>query len=270
MGDFIVKHSTNGVWYGEFASLSAQAIQHGISTRLGGRSSAPYASLNLGLHVGDDTGATWQNRQAFCQALGLSAEHAVTADQVHGSVVYQVTAQDAGRGSRHYHEAITGTDALITNVPGIPLMLFFADCVPVIIADPVQKAIGISHAGWKGTVAKIGQKTLLAMMEQYNTNPADCLVGIGPSIGPCCYEVNKPVINKLQENFSRWQELATPAGEHWHLDLWEANRQQLKETGVLDENISLSGVCTACNTQIFYSHRAEAGRTGRIGAVIAL
>lgn len=270
MGDFIVKHNTNGVWHGEFASFSAKGIKHGISTRLGGQSSAPFTSLNLGLHVGDDTEVTWQNRQAFCQALGLAADHAVTADQVHGTVVYQVTARDAGRGSRHYHEAIQGTDALITNVPDIPLLLFFADCVPVIIFDPVQNAIGISHAGWKGTVAKIGQKTLLAMKQQYQTNPADCLVGIGPSIGPCCYEVDAVVINSLQANFSRWQELVNPAGEHWHLNLWQANHQQMREIGVLDENISISGICTACNTQIFYSHRAEAGRTGRIGAVIAL
>lgn len=270
MGDFILKHSTNGVWFGEFTILSAQGIKHGISTRLGGQSTLPFASLNLGLHIGDDAEAAWKNRQAFCHAVGLPAEKVITAEQVHGDMVQQVFLQDAGRGAQHYHESIKGTDALITNVPELPLMLFFADCVPVIIFDPVGKAIGISHAGWKGTVAKIGQKTVLAMQEQYNTNPADCLVGIGPSIGPCCYEVDEFVIEKLQASFCNWEELVTPSGDHWQLNLWEANRQQLREIGIADDNISVSGICTACNTQIFYSHRAEAGRTGRIGAIIAL
>ncbi|HWR42423.1 peptidoglycan editing factor PgeF [Sporomusa sp.] len=270
MGEFVLKHSANGVWYGEFASFYAKGIKHGISTRLGGQSTAPFASLNLGLHVGDDAETAWHNRQAFCQAVGLPAEKVVTAEQVHGAVVQQVTLQDAGRGARHYHESIKGTDALITNVPGLPLMLFFADCVPVIILDPVSKAIGVSHAGWKGTVAKIGQQTVLAMQQQYNTNPADCLVGIGPSIGPCCYEVDEVVINKLRASFNKWEELVTPRGDRWQFNLWEANRQQLREIGIADNNISVSGICTACNTQIFYSHRAEAGRTGRIGAIIAL
>ncbi|HWR08129.1 peptidoglycan editing factor PgeF [Sporomusa sp.] len=270
MNDFIVKHSTNGVWYGEFPGLSARGIKHGVSTRLGGQSIAPFTSLNLGLHIGDDAEATWHNRQAFCHALGLPAEKAVTAEQVHGDVVQQVTLQDAGRGAQHYHESIKGTDALITNIPGLPLMLFFADCVPVLIFDPIHNAIGISHAGWKGTVAKIGQKTVLAMQQQYNTNPADCLAGIGPSIGPCCYEVDEFVLNKLQAGFNNWEELVTPSGNRWNLNLWEANRQQLKEIGIIDDNISVSGICTACNTQIFYSHRAEAGCTGRIGAIISL
>lgn len=270
MGDFVLKHSANGVWFGEFTTLSAQGIKHGISTRLGGQSLAPFDSLNLGLHVGDDAETVWKNRQAFCHAVGLSAKKIVTAEQVHGDRVKEIFLQDAGRGAQHYSEAIKGTDALITNVPDLPLMLFFADCVPVLIFDPIGKAIGISHAGWKGTVAKIGQKTVLAMQEQYSTNPADCLVAIGPSIGPCCYEVDAYVIEKLQANFENWKTLVTLKDEHWQFNLWEANRQQLIEIGITESNISVSGICTACNTQIFYSHRAEAGNTGRLGAIISL
>ena len=271
MGEFVLKHSANGVWYSEFSSLAAQGIKHGISSRLGGQSTAPFTSLNLGLHTGDDAGVVWANRQAFCQAVGLPAGKVVAAEQVHGDKIQQATWQDAGRGARHYHDSIKDTDALITNVPTLPLMLFFADCVPVLIVDPVAKAIGISHAGWKGTVAKIGQKTVLAMQQHYNTNPADCLVGIGPSIGPCCYQIDELVLNKLQANFVNWRDLTSPSdGHHWQLDLWNANRQQLEEIGVLDSNISISGICTACNKEIFFSHRAEAGGTGRIGAVITL
>ena len=270
MGEFVLKHSQNGVWYGLFTEFAARGIKHGVSTRLGGRSVQPFTSLNLGLHTGDDAETVWHNRQAFCQALGLTADKAVTAEQVHGDVVRLVTETDAGRGARHYQEAISGTDALITNVPDLPLMLFFADCVPVLIVDPVAKAIGISHAGWKGTVAKIAQKTVIAMQQSYNTKPANCLVGIGPSIGPCCYEVDEMVISKLRSGFSKWNELAAPCADCWQLNLWEANRQQLLEIGVQDRNITVSGICTAENTPVFFSHRAENGRTGRIGAGISL
>lgn len=270
MGEFMIKQSGSKVWYGIFTDFAAAGIQHGISTRLGGRSEAPFAGLNLGLHTGDVAAAVWHNRQLFCQAVGVSPDKAVTAEQVHGDVVQAVTAADAGRGARVYQEAIQGTDALITNEPGLPLLLFFADCVPVLIFDPVARAIGLSHAGWKGTVANIAQKTVLAMQRQYNTNPADCLVGIGPSIGPCCYEVDEAVLRKLQTNFSCWDKLVTPHKDRWQLNLWEANREQLKAIGIPDRQITVSSVCTADNTAMFFSHRAENGRTGRIGAIISL
>ncbi len=270
MGEFVLKLGGNKVWYGIFTSFAARGIQHGISTRLGGYSTAPFASLNLGLHVEDKPEVVWHNRQLFCQAVGLEPDKVVTTEQIHGDVVRLVTAADAGHGCRHYHEAIKGTDALITNTPGLPLMLFFADCVPVLIADPVSRAIGISHAGWKGTVAKIAQKTVLAMQQQFNTNPADCLIGIGPSIGSCCYEVDEAVVSKLKTGFRQWEKLVTPKQGRWLLNLWEANREQLKEIGVEDNNITISQVCTADNTEIFFSHRNECGHTGRFGAIISL
>lgn len=270
MGDFVLKQSVNKIWYGLFTSFTAAGIRHGISTRLGGDSPAPFASLNLGLHTGDDAEAVWHNRQSFCQAVGVSADRAVTAQQVHGDVVRLVTGAHAGRGARCYNQSIEGTDALITNVPDLPLLLFFADCVPVLIADPVAGAIGVSHAGWKGTVAKIAQKTVLAMQREFNTKPSDCLIGIGPSIGPCCYEVDEAVMNKLRTAFLDWEQLVTPKGDRWQLNLWEANRQQLQEIGVAGANITVSQICTADNTPLFFSHRAEKGLTGRIGAIISL
>jgi hypothetical protein len=169
-----------------------------------------------------------------------------------------------------YQTAIPDTDALITAEQGIPLMLFFADCVPVLIFDPVGKAVAAVHAGWKGTVASIGQKAVLAMQERFGTRPEDCLAAIGPSIGPCCYEVDQPVVEALEQAFPWWEDLIIPRGERWMLDLWEANRRQLEAIGVHKRNIEISGVCTSCNTELFYSHRAEKGKTGRFGAIISL
>lgn len=271
MNDFVLCHATHGVWFGVFSHFDAVGIRHGFSTRFGGVSEPPFNSLNLGVKTADQKERVVANRKRFCDAVGVAFAHVVTAQQVHGDRIAIVAAADRGRGHADYTAAIAGTDALITNVPGVPLMLFFADCVPVLIADPIQKAIGVSHAGWKGTVAKIAQKTVLAMQAHFGTRPGDCLVGIGPSIGPCCYEVDRTVIDPLSQNFSEWQKLVSPrSADHWQLNLWEANRVQLLEIGVLPENIVISGICTACNTALFYSHRAEKGQTGRMGALITL
>ncbi|VBB06199.1 multi-copper polyphenol oxidoreductase laccase [Lucifera butyrica] len=270
MQKFFLQQADNGVWFGMFPHLLRKGIVHGISTRLGGTSLPPYATLNLGLHVGDDAERVRENRQRFCQALEIEAERVVNAEQVHGDKVFLVTDRETGRGARDYAGAIKGADALITNSPNVPLMLFFADCVPVLIVDPIHRAVGISHAGWKGTVAKIAQKTVLAMQRHFATTAADCLVGIGPSIGPCCYEVDEVVLSKLKENFIAWRDLVEPSGERWRLDLWQANRLQLEEIGVPSGQIVISEVCTNCNTELFFSHRGEKGCTGRIGAVVML
>jgi hypothetical protein len=270
VGVFTVRHSPNKVWYGTFSHFDKLGIRHGVSSRLHGASSAPFFSLNLGLHTGDDAKSVIINRRLFCQAVGVEFDNVVTADQVHGAQVAVITEADAGKGVQCYDNALRGTDALITNIADIPLMLFFADCVPVLIVDPVRKAVGISHAGWKGTVAKIAQKTVLTMQEQYGTKPSDCLIGIAPSIGLCCYEINDVVLDKLKEQFTYWEQLIVPHGERYRLDLWQANVMQLTEIGIASNNITVSNVCTACNKEMFFSYRAEGGCTGRIGAVISL
>jgi len=270
MNCFTVQHRSNRVWYGTFPHFAEHYIKHGVSTRLGGASVMPFASLNLGLHTGDDADAVKKNRKLFCDAVGVELDRVVTAEQIHGTKVAVVGEKDAGKGAIKYDEAVVGADALITNIPNLPLLLFFADCVPVLIVDPVHKAIGVSHAGWKGTVGRIAQKTVLAMQENFGTNPADCLVGIAPSIGPCCYEVDQMVVAQLKQNCTKWSELLTTHGSKWRLDLWLANQMQLEEIGVPTANIVVSKVCTACNTELFFSYRAEKGRTGRIGAIISL
>ncbi|MCE5286904.1 MAG: peptidoglycan editing factor PgeF [Pelosinus sp.] len=266
---FTLKHK-NGIWYGTFQHLTDAKIKHGISARLGGVSKVPYATLDLGLHTGDDKAAVRENRGRFFQALELDLTKAATCEQVHADRIAIVTEEDAGKGAEVYEEALQGIDALITNVKDLPLLLFFADCVPILIVDPVHRAIGLSHAGWKGTVAKIGQKTILAMQQHFATKPEDCLVGIAPSIGPCCYEVDDVVAEKVKAAFPYWEDLLTPQGRRWRLNLWKTNQRQLEDIGVNPKNIAVSQVCTSCNKELFFSYRAEQGVTGRIGAVISL
>ena len=271
MSKFYLKRASNGVWFGQFVHLAHRGLLHGISTRLGGLSDSPFATLNLGLKTGDDPEKVRHNRRLFAQAVGADIDNAVTCQQVHGDHIHIVTAADAGRGALDHAVAVPATDALATAAAGVPIMLFFADCVPVLVYDPVRRAAAISHAGWKGTVARIAAKTVLAMADTFGTRPADCLVGIGPSIGPCCYEVDQPVIDALSQSFCEtWQHFVVPRGDRWMLDLWQTNHAQLEEIGVPRDAIAIGGVCTSCNTALFYSHRKEKGQTGRLGALISL
>ncbi len=271
MNEFYLKKSSNNIWYGIFSQFYQAGIRHGISTRLGGISAAPYMSLNLGLHVGDDPENVGTNRQLLCDAVGVKYNSVVSAQQVHKDTVAIVSSADSGKGAAEYKDALCETDALITDSPDVPLLLLYADCVPIIFFDPVKRVIGVAHAGWKGTVAQIAVKTLRAMQECFGSKSADCLVGIGPSVGPCCYEVDQGVIIPLQNNCNKWENAVTVHGErHWMLNLWEVNRRQLLENGVFEANISVAEVCTACNKELFYSYRAESGLTGRLGALISL
>lgn len=259
-----------GITFGQFQHFAEHQLKHGISTRMGGQSKGPFNSLNLGLHVHDESQAVITNRRRFCKAVNVPFDQTVTAEQVHGSEIMVATSDMAGKGMTKYEESICQSDALITNCPDLPLMLCFADCVPLLFYDPVKQAIGISHAGWKGTVGKIGQKTVAKMTQEFGTNPEDCLVGIGPSIGPCCYEIDEFVLIQFQKAFSWWARVVKPSGKKWSLNLWEANRQQLLDGGILPDHILVSQVCTASNLDQYFSYRAENGRTGRIAAIISL
>lgn len=270
--EFLLQKADNEVWYGFFPALRDAGIRHGISTRLGGISEQPFATLNLGLHTGDQQDRVVENRKRFAAAVGVNFDKVVTAEQVHGDRIAVVTDLHAGSGAVIYEQALSGVDALVTNCKGLPLMLFFADCVPVLIADPMHQAIGISHAGWKGTVSQIAARTVAQMTASFQTVPADCLAAIGPSIGPCCYEIDEHVISRLKTMGDYWPQLVKESLEdnRWMLNLWEANRRQLLMAGLKSANIYSSEVCTVCNVHSFFSYRAEQGHTGRIGAVIEL
>ncbi|ADL12388.1 peptidoglycan editing factor PgeF [Acetohalobium arabaticum] len=253
----------------EFADTDL--VTHAFSTRLGGISKGDFAELNLGFHTGDRTENVLKNRQRLCDELEIDYRQLVAGEQVHSDNIEIVTEADRGKGAVEYRDSIPETDALITNQRDVVLTSYYADCVPVIILDPVKEVAALAHGGWKGTVKKIGQKTVLKMKQEFGSEPEDILVGIGPSIGSCCYEVDDYVIKPLSQSVDYWEELVIKTGDNsWKLDLWQANSRQLQDIGVLKENIIVSEICTACNTDKLYSYRAESGTTGRMASLIKL
>jgi len=271
----LLRHQINSLVYYRFANYASHdEVLHGVFTRLGGVSPSPCESLNVGHLVGDDHELVEANHDLIYQALGISRGDVVTAHQVHGSRVALVGPEDRGR-------VIPATDALITDAPGVALMLRFADCLPVLLYDPVRRAVGLAHAGWKGTVKGIAAKTASAMVEAYGSRPADIVAGLGPCIGPCCYQVGTEVIELVKARFNHWQELLQSQRDgSAHFDLWEANRRQLAELGApplsppklggRKGGIEASQLCTACRADEFFSHRAEEGRTGRFAVILGM
>ncbi len=239
-------------------------LAHGIFTRHGGVSAAPWASLNLGGNVGDSPAAVRRNHELMYEALGVDESRTCSVWQVHSADV--ILADNPVRGRRWLALA----DAMVTDRPGTPLSMRFADCVPLLFHDPVRRVIGMAHAGWRGTVQGVGANTVRTMVEAYGCKPADIQAGIGPSIGPECYQVGEEVVTAVEDYFGTVDGLIRrdPRDGTAYLDLWAANRLDLQRAGV--EQIEVAGVCTAAHTDEFYSHRAEQGRTGRFGAVIAL
>ncbi len=264
MKSFIIKNNNN-IWYGTFPALEQAGFLNACSCRLHGESDIVEGTLNLALHVGDDEKKVLRNRKAFAEAIGVDAKAFTTCQQVHGSKVALVTEELIGSGAIDFANTIGETDALITNLPNVPLLLFYADCVPVLLADLKSGAVGLAHAGWRGTVAAIGVKTLAAMREAFGTKPEDVLVAIGPSIGACCYEVDDFVRDQAAgyEKF-----FAAKGGGKYQLDLWGMNVEQLVDAGVPKQNISVAGVCTNDNKELFCSYRAEQGKTGRMGVCL--
>jgi len=245
-------------------------IMHGFSTRIGGVSEGEYNSLNLGLKTEDSKNNVGINIEKFASAVGVDYKSLVISDQIHSDVIKVVNREDKGKG--YYKERdFNGIDGLVTNIKGIALMTIFADCVPIFFVDPIKKAIGVSHAGWKGTRTKIGKKTVKVMIDEYDSNPKDIIAVIGPSIGKCCYEVDKRVIDEFSSSFEDTSTfISRKEKDKYNLNLWKANHITLEEVGLLNENIVISDICTGCNTDLFYSYRKEHGNTGRMGAIIQL
>lgn len=268
----LVSGQLNNLWIGKFSIFPDDVFVHGISTRHGGVSQGALDSLNLGLHVNDKVENVKKNREKFFAGLGLKLSIGVSCQQVHGFGIAKVTKEQAGRGMYAYEDSIPGMDALTTNERALPLMLYFADCTPIMLADPIKKVIGVAHGGWKGTVKSIGRKTVELMVKEYGCRPADILAGIGPTIGACCYEVGSEVAEQFQEAFPNFaQEILTKStDEKFHLDLAKTNKLQLMEAGLAEEKIDVANVCTACNNRQFFSYRADGGRTGRIAAVLSI
>lgn len=243
--------------------LFDQSLTHAVFTRQGGVSPEPWAALNLGSMVGDDLERVRENRRRALATLKCDMASVYEVWQVHGIAV---AIANAPRPPKYPH---LQADAILTDKPGLTLMMRFADCVPILLHDPVRKVVGIAHAGWMGTVRGTVRFAVEAMQKRYGSKPADILAAIGPSIGPDHYEVGPDVTLQVKQSFgSDASDLLSFSTGSMKFDLWTANRLLLQQAGV--SQIDVAGLCTACDTGNWYSHRAEQGRTGRFGAIIAL
>jgi hypothetical protein len=246
---------------------AAPGFAHAFSTRRGGVSAGAYASLNLGLGVGDHAAAVHENRRRFFATVGVPSDRSVRARQAHGSAVLVVDRSLAGglRLSSGPAGGPAGFDALVTDVPGLALTVSTADCLPILIADPRRRAVAAVHAGWRGTVRRVAERAVAALRERYGTDPHDCVAALGPGIRGCCYEVDAPVIEPLSASLPDWRAcVRVKEGDRWDLDLAAANRRILEAAGVPPAAIHDAGLCTACRRDLFFSYRRDGERTGRM------
>ena len=262
----------NGVPYISYRILDdIPWLKNAVSTRLGGVSKDYLASMNLGFNRGDLDENVIRNHEIFANVIGVNPKNIVTGNQTHTTNVKVVTKDDCGKGiyrDRNY----TDIDGLITNEKGIVLATYYADCVPLLIVDTKNKAIGLSHSGWRGTVGKIGKVTIERMGELYGTKPEDIVACIGPSICQKCYEISEEVAVQFKEAFpDNIKEILIDKGNgKYQLDLWECNRNNFKEAGVLPENIKVTDICTCHNTDVLFSHRGHNGKRGNLGAFLSI
>ena len=263
----------NGVtWLTYPAFEKIPGIVHGFSTRLGGVSQGIYESMNLSFTRGDEEEAVFENYRRISEAIGFLPEDIVCSDQTHTTNVRRVGRADRGKGivkARDY----TDVDGLITNAPGIVLATFYADCVPLFFVDPKNRAIGLSHSGWRGTVGKIGKVTVEAMKREFGSNPEEIYTAVGPSICQDCYEVSEDVIVQFEEQFKKENHkdlFYKKENGKYQLNLWKANELVFLEAGIKPEHITMPGICTCCNPNFLFSHRASHGKRGNLAAFLGL
>lgn len=265
-------NNTHSVPYLTYNSLSEISfINHAFSTRLGGVSQGEFTSMNMAFNRGDKVENVTENYKLFCKSAGFDYESLVASAQDHNTVVRAVTSADKGVGIYKPRD-MQSVDALVTNEKGVTLVTYYADCTPLFFVDTKNKAIGLAHAGWRGTVGRIGEKVVKKMGEMYGTAPADIKAAIGPAISVCCYEVDKP----CADNFLAFDDLDTdkfvfPKEDgKFMIDLLETNRQILVKSGVKPDNIAISDLCTNCNSELLWSHRATKGHRGTMSAFMCI
>jgi YfiH family protein len=268
MEPFVLRGEDDGPRWFDYPAW--QGVKVGFSTRLGGVSRAPYSSLNLAFHVNDQTNDIIRNRQLLADSLHLPLEAWTCAEQIHGDHVSIVTSAELGSGRIDRATAIADTDALVTNLQGVWLTSFYADCVPLYFYDPVQRVIGLAHAGWRGTAKQIAMRTVQKMTEVFASQPSDIRAIIGPSIGACCYEVDEHVANQVSQAATvisaEGEQSLTSHTNHgsYTLNLKRANQFIMMKAGISLHHIEISEWCTSCRTDLFFSHRKEHGTTGRM------
>lgn len=272
VGRTTIHTAENGVVYLTFDLLEKAGVRHGFSTRKGGVSKGIYESMNLSFHRGDEFDDVIQNHRLFADAVGYDYRDTVFSDQIHSTKIARVTVEDKGRGMMG-EKGIPEMDGLVTDVPGIPLMTFYADCVPLLFYDPVHGVIGAAHAGWRGTVAGMGKCMVDYLCDNMGCKREDILAVIGPSICADCYEVSGDVAEQFFEAFQEKNHgdiLFKKENGAFMLDLWKANRLILESSGVKSGHIQSPDICTFHNPGLLISHRYTGGRRGNMAAVIML
>ncbi len=244
-------------------------VRHAFSTRVGGVSKGCYESLNLGLNRGDDPDDVITNYILFAREIGFDYNNMVLSDQVHGKEIYNVKQEDRGKGIVKESD-IKNIDGLITNIPNLILTTFYADCTPLFFADIKKRVIAISHSGWKGTVLKIGEATLNEMIEKYNSDVRDILIGIGPSICKDCFEVDEPVYLEFKGVFDYIDDYCVKKGIKYYIDTKSLIKRTFLDLGIIEKNIEVSEFCTKCRPDLFYSHRYSGGERGSLAGFIEL
>ncbi|WP_018753228.1 peptidoglycan editing factor PgeF [Paenibacillus sanguinis] len=259
-------------------SLLMPELSVGFTGKSGGVGEVPYNQLNLAYHVGDNPVHVLENRRLLAEALGFAPEAWTCGEQVHGTNIAVVRSGDAGRGYLSRQDAFQQTDGLLTDVPGVLLTSFYADCVPLYFADPVQRVVGLAHAGWKGTVAGMASAMVSRMEQEFGSRPADIRVALGPSIGECCYEVDEKVMAQARLALppeedgiteSEWCSPSVHEGKTM-LNLKEMNRIIMIKAGILPTHIECTTWCTSCHPEIFFSYRKQNGVTGRMASWIGM
>lgn len=241
-----------------------------FTSRRQGESRQPFESLNLALHVGDEPDKVIRNRQKLMSIWGRQVGDLVCCEQVHGNKVAIVSEADRGRGALAYHTALTGYDGMITNTSGLYLALFYADCLPVFLFDPVKKVIALVHSGWKGTMGKIVLQAAGMMQQQYQVELNNLQAFIGPGIASCCFEIDRELSDRVRNEFHDFDSVLLQKDDRFFWDLALTNSCLLQQAGLQNENIAICKLCTKCQNELFFSYRAESGKTGRMAAVIGL
>lgn len=267
------------IWYEKgklrlfrFNSLDSfhNEIKHCFTSRLGGVSQGECTSLNMGFNRNDLKENVLENYRIVCEAMEIDTSNLVLSRQVHDNKIYKVSAADKGKGIIKENDLL-GYDGLMTNEKGVALVTFYADCVPLFFYDPQNKAIALSHSGWRSTKKQIAAETVMSMKREYGTEPGSLVCAIGPSIRQCCFEVGEEVVKEFEEEMP-WSHQFCIKGQNgkWHIDLQGIIKKTLLNQGILEHNISDANLCTKCNKDIFFSHRGDKGKTGSMTAIMQL
>lgn len=263
-----------GVGYLQFPLLNKiDGVKHLFSTRAGGCSEGCLSTMNLSYVRGDKKENVDENYRRIAKVLGCKMEDFVLSDQTHTTNIRIISNEDRGKGVTRAKD-YTDVDGLVTKERGIVLVTSFADCVPIYLVDPVKRVIGLSHSGWRGTVGRMGEKTIQVMQREYGCRPEHIIAAIGPSICRDCYEVDEDVAARFLEEFADSHSLNQMVESRGHgkylLDLWLANREVLRQAGIMEEHLSVTDICTCCNPEFLFSHRASHGKRGNLSAFLML